>query len=815
MSGKRITATLLATLCLGTGSLAQARLNMGMVGDSLTDDYLAGPKQINTDLAAYSWGQVLAATRASELHFGIYKPANDLWDNNIRYSGWEYNWATSGGVASNNSKMEVNGFGALPVTVSGTSYLGSQIAGITPLVSDGTLDVVYVGIGSNDFFYHTTRFDAGGNFYPKPPAEIEQAFIDDIASSILTRIDTLQTAAANGGHPVQIVLGLLPPGTVNSTNPYILTGITAVNQLLIQGAAARGIPTVDLFGWNTDPTRADSTTGTVTIGHLQITTDSKASALDVGPTGTGPCDTTGCALPSHANNFVADDGLHPNTIPQALIANQILAALNNFYGHNIPLLRDDEILNLAGVPLPVACQTDADGDGIGAASFSFVASNCPGGTTQIPLVTSALRLGAAIETDNCPYAINPDQLDSNSDGQGDACQGDGDNDGVTDAGDNCPAAPNVDQVDSDGDLAGNACDSDDDNDGITDSKDLWPLDPLESADSDNDGTGNNADPDDDNDTIPDITDNCPFTASADQTDTDGDGLGNPCDSDDDNDSTPDNKDAFPLNPAEQSDNDKDGIGNNADTDDDNDGIPDATDIFPLDATETLDNDMDGKGNNADTDDDNDGTLDTVEVALHTDPFTANPYTATSSRISFEEGIPAGWSKPAGANAGWQLDSSTATHGSNSLRSSPIGHSQRAQIQTSLTIAGTTLTFDLKVSSQPSNDVFRVYVDGSGKLAKAGELGWQTYTIDVTPGTHTIRFEYLKNGSIVAGSDAIWIDNLIYVDGADLDGDNIVNALDTDNDNDGIPDAMDPLPLQPGFNLDGIYRGTAVRELQQQ
>jgi hypothetical protein len=59
--------------------------------------------------------------------------------------------------------------------------------------------------------------------------------------------------------------------------------------------------------------------------------------------------------------------------------------------------------------------------------------------------------------DNCKALANPDQIDSNSDGEGDAC-GDYDADGVPNALDNCPAVVNSLQQDSDGDGVGDACD---------------------------------------------------------------------------------------------------------------------------------------------------------------------------------------------------------------------------------------------------------------------------------------------------------------------------------------------------------------------
>ena len=140
--------------------------------------------------------------------------------------------------------------------------------------------------------------------------------------------------------------------------------------------------------------------------------------------------------------------------------------------------------------------------------------------------------------DNCPATRNGDQLDTNGDGQGDACDSDDDGDGVPDFQgdtrtplDNCRTTPNPDQADSDGDGRGDACPPTDvDGDGVLDDTDNCRSQPnADQANADSDRQGDVCDTDDDDDYRVDSSDNCPVASNQDQTDADADGIGDACD----------------------------------------------------------------------------------------------------------------------------------------------------------------------------------------------------------------------------------------------------------------------------------------------
>ena len=184
------------------------------------------------------------------------------------------------------------------------------------------------------------------------------------------------------------------------------------------------------------------------------------------------------------------------------------------------------------VSVPACADADADGvrdqfDSCPGTDFAAVvdANGCPpdpvfeGGGTPPPDTDGD---GMYDGPDNCDFDANPGQVDTDADGQGDACDGDDDNDGVADAQDNCDVDPNPEQVDTDTDGAGDVCDLDDDNDRISDAADNCDRSPnIFQDDDDADGVGDVCDPDDDNDGVLDESDACPNTPQREAVDANG------------------------------------------------------------------------------------------------------------------------------------------------------------------------------------------------------------------------------------------------------------------------------------------------------
>jgi hypothetical protein len=254
-------------------------------------------------------------------------------------------------------------------------------------------------------------------------------------------------------------------------------------------------------------------------------------------------------------NQGAPHGIYPVGITSSTISNTDAGYDEN--GEFVPILIGADSTKDATDPLAFPVLLDPDDQNVGgtlvAGSVTF--GIIPGADTDEDGILDDGDNSGSIDNfcadgitsncdDNCTSIDNPDQINTDNDNFGNACDDDDDNDGVLDENDDCPLDPGKT---SPGICGCGVADIDTDNDAVMDCEDDCPNDPdkispgicgchVVDIDTDNDGVMDCEDdcPDDHNKTSPGF---CGCGLPDD--DTDDDGTLNCFDLDDDDDGMPD------------------------------------------------------------------------------------------------------------------------------------------------------------------------------------------------------------------------------------------------------------------------------------
>ncbi|MCX6874980.1 MAG: M6 family metalloprotease domain-containing protein [Verrucomicrobia bacterium] len=119
--------------------------------------------------------------------------------------------------------------------------------------------------------------------------------------------------------------------------------------------------------------------------------------------------------------------------------------------------------------------------------------------------------------------------------------------------------------------------------------------------------------------------------------------------------------------------------------------------------------------------------------------------------------------PTGGDSVWYGQSTTTHDGVDAAQSGDIADSQSVWAQISVAGPGT-LTFWWKVSSEADYDYLQFFMDGAEQGTApqiSGAVDWQPITVAVPAGNHALRWTYSKDGSLSAGADAAWLDQVVF------------------------------------------------------
>jgi len=382
ISGRCCRSLAWVLLLLVVASPVQA-LRLGAAGDSLTDEYEIWVPQYLTPMPQFfppnpqpsgpdpmNWIEQLADDRAAEVDLGAYGsyPAP-------RNLGYAHDWARAG--ASSHALL----------TEGGGQHNGLAAQG---------LDLVYLGIGPNDFApadlpslnlvnvyggIHdgcqtlascTTPFTGSNGLLYTSPTD----YANDVVARIATALATISASGAdvvlgtvldwNDMPSILVSFPFTSPGSY--TDPagrqLVSDTIDLVNAGLLSLAFSQGIPVVDV--------------------RALIAAGDGSLALSLGGIAIQPGAPGGTRDPTR---FFLPDGTHPDTLVQGILANAVIAAANAGYGTSLTPLGDDEILANAGL------WPDAGWDGIDLDASVFVLTPEPATLALLGAGLAALAHG--------------------------------------------------------------------------------------------------------------------------------------------------------------------------------------------------------------------------------------------------------------------------------------------------------------------------------------------------------------------------------------------------------------------------------------
>lgn len=127
------------------------------------------------------------------------------------------------------------------------------------------------------------------------------------------------------------------------------------------------------------------------------------------------------------------------------------------------------------------------------------------------------------------------------------------------------------------------------------------------------------------------------------------------------------------------------------------------------------------------------------------------------------GLSAGWMSSGSPT--WWVTTTTPHQGTYCAESGNIGDNGSTGLSRSVTFsAAGSISFWYRYDTESSCDYLTFSIDGLEQGSWSGSGGWTQATYQVAAGTHTLLWTYTKDYSVSIGLDAVWIDDIVAVNG---------------------------------------------------
>ena len=360
-------------LFLGLAVSASAQPKLGVVGDSLIDEY-SDQTEFGLNLGYAQNGFELMV-----LNGRVDGGSTGSWGG-TRNNGFEYNWALAGSTTS--SLISNNQHTNLAAQVPG--------AGITKAV---------MVVGANDLFPELPVFGStgspGSNYEAIYEGLATQGDIDNIAAQAIANVVlAAQTIKASG---VDLIVATAPdygiaPFTKNFyPDPAKRQAVDDVIEFWNSEATTQltqdvGVPVVDLYSLSKD----------IFGDHGSENLTFELGGVDLDLLGTGGVDfadvLNGTFNPADATSDTEDaflhDGIHPNTALSGIFANLFMTGFNQEFDDELVLFSEQELLQFGGSTLGAQYTNDTFVNSLGGKNYGdYVIS-------AVPEPSAAVILGA-------------------------------------------------------------------------------------------------------------------------------------------------------------------------------------------------------------------------------------------------------------------------------------------------------------------------------------------------------------------------------------------------------------------------------------